>query len=95
MKIKVLVATHKKFPMPSDSDLYMPILVGAVKNYNKGIKYQRDDEGENISIKNPNYNELTAMVDLDLDYIKQSSFLFDVVILFKTVKIVIIPNDAY
>lgn len=56
-----MVATHKKFPMPSDSDLYMPILVGAVKNYNKGIKYQRDDEGENISIKNPNYNELTAM----------------------------------
>lgn len=60
MKIKILVAAHKKFPMPNVEG-YMPILVGAVKNYKPGIKYQRDDEGENISSKNPNYNELTAV----------------------------------
>lgn len=60
MKIEILVAAHKKFPMP-DKKGYLPILVGAVKNYRTGIEYQRDDEGENISAKNPNYNELTAV----------------------------------
>lgn len=44
-----------------DKKGYLPILVGAVKNYKPGIEYQRDDEGENISAKNPNYNELTAV----------------------------------
>ena len=60
LKIEILVAAHKKFPMP-DKKGYLPILVGAVKNYKPGIEYQRDDEGENISAKNPNYNELTAV----------------------------------
>lgn len=73
MKIKVLVAAHKKFPMPRDTDLYVPILVGAVKNYRQDINYQRDDDGENISSKNPNYNELTALYwawkNLDADAI--------------------------
>ena len=44
-----------------DKKGYLPVLVGAVKNYKPGIEYQRDDEGENISAKNPNYNELTAV----------------------------------
>ena len=60
MKIRILVAAHKKFPMPQ-ADSYLPILVGAVRNYKAGITYQRDDEGENISSKNPYYNELTAI----------------------------------
>lgn len=60
MKIKVLVAAHKQFPMPVDS-VYLPVLVGAVKNYKLGIDYQRDDAGENISSKNPYYNELTGI----------------------------------
>ena len=47
-------------PMPN-TDGYMPVLVGAAKNYKPDIKYQRDDEGDNISFKNPNYNELTAV----------------------------------
>lgn len=55
-----MVAAHKKFPMPHKKG-YLPILVGAVRNYKPGIEYQRDDEGENISAKNPNYNELTAV----------------------------------
>ena len=54
--IQILVAAHKEFPMPKSKG-YMPILVGAQKNYQPGISYQRDDEGENISEKNPNYNE--------------------------------------
>lgn len=47
--------------MPQNKELYFPILVGAIYNYKKGINYQRDDEGTNISKKNPNYNELTAI----------------------------------
>lgn len=73
MKIKILVAAHKKFPMPADTEIYMPILVGATKNYHPGINYQRDDQGKNISLKNPNYNELTAVYwawkNLDADVI--------------------------
>lgn len=60
MKIEILVAAHKKFPMP-EVEGYLPVLVGAKKNYKPDIPYQRDDEGENISAKNPNYNELTAI----------------------------------
>lgn len=56
-----MVAAHKEFPMPQDKNLYMPVLVGATKNYKPGITYQRDDDGDNISSKNPNYNELTAV----------------------------------
>lgn len=55
-----MVAAHKQFPMPK-KDGYMPVLVGAVRNYRPEINYQRDDDGENISVKNPNYNELTAV----------------------------------
>lgn len=58
--IQILVAAHKEFPMPKSKG-YMQILVGSQKNYKSGITYQRDDEGENISEKNPNYNELTAI----------------------------------
>ncbi|AKP66068.1 DUF4422 domain-containing protein [Levilactobacillus koreensis] len=47
--------------MPEDKGLYLPVLVGAVRNYRASIEYQRDDFGDNISNKNPNYNELTAM----------------------------------
>lgn len=46
--------------MPNAS-MYFPILVGAKKNWNKDIEYQRDDVGPNISEKNPNFNELTAI----------------------------------
>lgn len=73
MDIQILVAAHKKFPMPADKKLYLPVLVGATKNYKKEIEYQRDDEGDNISYKNSNYNELTAIYwawkNLDADVI--------------------------
>ena len=60
MNIKVLVAAHRQFPMPTDP-VYLPVLVGAVKNYKEGINYQRDDAGDNISAKNPYYSELTGV----------------------------------
>lgn len=37
-----MVAAHKQFPMPK-KDGYMPVLVGAVRNYRPKINYQRDD----------------------------------------------------
>lgn len=70
MDIKILVAMHKDAWLVSDleENTYLPIQVGAagkalVQNANpKGIhKIQRDDQGDNISAKNPHYCELTAL----------------------------------
>lgn len=53
-----MIATHKKYWVPQDVT-YMPIHVG---KYNKeGIGFQGDDTGDNISSKNSNYCELTAL----------------------------------
>ena len=60
MKIKILVAAHKKFPMP-EVEGYLPVLVGAKKNYKPDIPSHRDDEGANISENHPNYTELKAI----------------------------------
>jgi hypothetical protein len=68
--IKIIIATHKIYQMPQDP-LYIPVQVGAEgKN---DIGYQRDNIGENISSKNPNYCELTGLFwawkNLNADYI--------------------------
>lgn len=68
---KILVACHKKCEAHSN-DVYMPIHVGkALSNCN--LEFQGDDTGDNISIKNPYYCELTAQYwgwkNLDCDYI--------------------------
>lgn len=69
MNIKLMIATHKNYKLPKDG-IYYPVHVGS---YGKeSIGYQRDDQGENISIKNPNYCELTGLYwawkNLDCDY---------------------------
>ena len=56
--IKVIVAAHKKYPMPEDK-MYFPLHVGAEGK--EEIGYKKDNEGENISSKNPYYCELTGM----------------------------------
>ncbi len=58
MEIKILVASHKKYWLPSDS-VYLPIHVGAAGKERFGLI--GDDTGDNISGKNPNYCELTAI----------------------------------
>lgn len=69
-KIKILVACHKPAELP-ENELFLPIQVGA-KNASKRMKMQQDDEGENISAKNPTYCELTAQYwawkNLEADY---------------------------
>ena len=73
----IVVATHKKYRMPNDP-LYLPVHVGAEgKKDAKGrpldFGYQKDNEGDNISLKNPRYCELTgiywAWKNLECDYI--------------------------
>lgn len=70
MNIKILVATHKKYWMPED-EVYLPIHVG--KEGKQDLGYVGDNTGDNISIKNPNYCELTAIYwawkNLEADYI--------------------------
>ena len=59
MKAKIIVATHKEYKMPKD-ELYVPLHVGA-KIAKTKLPYQRDDDGKNISDKNPYYCELTGL----------------------------------
>lgn len=58
MDIKILIATHKPYWMPEDP-VYLPVHVGAAGK--ASIGFQRDDEGENISARNPNWCELTGL----------------------------------
>ncbi len=71
MNIKVIVAIHKEYNIPKDN-IYLPVFVGAATS-NLDLPYQRDDEGENISIKNRYYSELTGLFwaykNLKADYI--------------------------
>ena len=57
-KTEIYVVTHKKFEQPKD-DMYIPIQAGASINENLG--YLTDNVGDNISEKNKNYCELTAL----------------------------------
>lgn len=74
--IKILVATHKRYDMPKD-DIYLPIQVGKAKN-KEDFGYEKDDIGDNISLKNPYYCELTAVYwawkNLNAEYIGLSHY---------------------
>ena len=68
--IRIIVATHKPYRMPEDP-MYLPLLVGAEVN-KPAWDGARDNEGENISAKNPHYCELTGLYwawkNTDADY---------------------------
>lgn len=59
LDITVGVATHKSYEMPNEK-IYLPIQSGAALN-KLNLGYQKDNEGINISKKNLNYSELTAL----------------------------------
>ncbi|MBQ6560063.1 MAG: DUF4422 domain-containing protein [Erysipelotrichaceae bacterium] len=59
MRIRILVATHKKYEMPED-EMYLPVFVGSAVS-KADLPYQRDDEGYNISDRNRYYCELTGL----------------------------------
>lgn len=70
-KVNVIVATHKKFKI-FKSNIYTPIQVGASLT-NLRFGYLTDNINENISFKNKNYCELTALYWMwknNNDYIK-------------------------
>jgi len=73
--IKVIIATHKKYEMPTD-DMYIPLHVGAEGK--DSIGYTKDNTGDNISSKNPYFCELTGLYwawkNLDADYIGLSHY---------------------
>ncbi len=68
--IKIIVATHKKYLMPNDS-LYIPLQVGAEGKEDLG--YKLDNKGDNISLRNPFFCELTGLYwawkNLKCDYL--------------------------
>ena len=57
--VKIIVATHKKYTFPRGR-AYIPLQVGA-KLSDEDLKIARDDTGDNISEKNPNFCELTGL----------------------------------
>ena len=57
--IKIIVATHKAYWMPTD-ELYVPLRVGA-EGKEEDFGFTPDNTGENISGKNANYCELTGL----------------------------------
>lgn len=69
--VKIIVATHKKFRMPKDSNLYLPLHVG--REGKEDLGYIGDNTGDNISTLNPYYCELTGLYwawkNLDCDYL--------------------------
>lgn len=70
MDIKLIVAAHKPYRMPEDP-VYFPVHAGAEGQPDLG--YVPDNSGDNISIKNSTYCELTALYwawrNLRADYI--------------------------
>ena len=53
-----MVATHKAYPMPDDA-AYLPVQAGAALH--DRLDYAGDDSGDNISARNGQYCELTAL----------------------------------
>ncbi len=56
--IKIIIATHKPYWMPSDP-MYLPLHVGREGKTDLG--YTGDNTGDNISSKNANFCELTGL----------------------------------
>ncbi|MCT4389349.1 exopolysaccharide biosynthesis protein [Leuconostoc pseudomesenteroides] len=56
----IYIATHKKYVMPP-FDGYQPILVGAARHSELPSGYMSDATGKNISLKNSNFSEVTAI----------------------------------
>ena len=74
--LKIIIATHKRYQMPSD-EIYLPVHVGRALNSvwigTPLMEYIGDNTGDNISSKNRNYCELTALYwawkNLDYEYL--------------------------
>ncbi len=69
--VKIFVSAHKQAAFPEGSSI-LPVQVGAKHAKERFENMLHDDEGENISSKNPRYCELTAQYwawkNIDADY---------------------------
>ncbi len=69
--VKIIIAAHKKYDVPFGNEMYLPVHVGAEGK--DDIGFQKDNEGNNISLKNPYFCELTgiywAWKNLQTDYV--------------------------
>ncbi|MBN1469910.1 MAG: DUF4422 domain-containing protein [Fusobacteriaceae bacterium] len=71
MNLKIFIATHKKFDVPK-SKYHVPLHVG--REGKEDLGYLGDNTGDNISLKNPNYCELTGLYwiwknVIDIEYV--------------------------
>ena len=75
--VKILVASHKKYKMPTD-EIYLPLHVGAEGKLDEegcplDLGWTKDNTGDNISELNSGYCELTGLYwgwkNLKADYI--------------------------
>ncbi|RHB40489.1 DUF4422 domain-containing protein [Enterocloster aldenensis] len=75
--VKIIIATHKKYEMPTDP-IYLPLHVGAegkkdTEGKELNLGYVKDNYGTNISNKNSSFCELTGLYwawkNLRVDYI--------------------------
>ena len=75
--VVIIVAAHKAFRMPEDA-MYLPLHVGAEGKKDEDgndldLGFTKDNTGENISVLNPGFCELTGLYwawkNLDADYI--------------------------
>lgn len=76
-RVRIIVAAHKAFPMPADQ-MYVPLHVGAEGKTDKNgnpldLGFQKDNTGDNISDRNPQFCELTGLYwawkNLNADYL--------------------------
>ena len=71
-QIKIIIACHRDRPVP-DAPCYLPVQVGTALRAEAIPGFTPDDTGDNISYKNENYCELTALYwawkNLDADVI--------------------------
>ena len=76
-KVRIIIATHKKYDMPQD-EIYLPVHVGAegktdAAGNELNLGYVKDNTGKNISDLNSGFCELTGLYwawkNLDADYI--------------------------
>jgi len=72
-KVKILVVHHKKTNYVYSDDVYTPIHAGKALHPELDLGFIGDDTGENISLLNPYYCELTAQYwawkNLECEYI--------------------------
>lgn len=58
--MRIVVATHKPYRMPDDP-VYLPVQVGKSLHPELDLGFATDDDGENISRRNGEFSELSAL----------------------------------